>query len=217
MITLAFGCTLRYIVIQLNYFIGLNILFSGAISKFSVTNQAYATLIPAFVEALMAPSLYPLPPNTTTYTGVYTAQWSDGKIAIANVHLLNNNLVLSGSAFSGIFLAYREPFRFQVRIIYKYSYNIRRYFVYILYKLNLKGLVFHATIFRLSFLIMSSLVYHLSCWPSGTHGSTLTGHSLTHPLNSLTVSQCLDSLPVSTSREFDLIFNVSNCYMTSKI
>ena len=188
-------------------------LFSGAISKFSVANQAHATLIPAFVEALMVPSLYPLPPNTTTYTGVYTAQWSDGKVTIANVHLLNNNLVLSGSAFSGIFLAYREPFRFQVK-----NTSIVKMFdiLCILYKLNLKGLVSRLS-FRLSFLIMSYLVYHLSCWPSGTHGSTLTSHNLTHSQNSLTVSQCLDSPPVSTSREFDLIFNVSKFYMTSKM
>lgn len=106
-------------------FLGLNIFFSGATSKLSVAKQAYATLIPAFVEILTVPSVYPLPPNTTLYTGVYTASWSDGNIAIASIHLLNDNLVLSGSAFSGIYLAYREPFRFQVRI--KHSFCVTMY------------------------------------------------------------------------------------------
>lgn len=93
---------------------GLNILFSGSVSKLSVAKEAYATLIPAFVEALTAPPTYPLPPNTTLYTGIYKASWNSGDIAIASIHLHNGSLVLSGSAFSGIFLVYREPFKFQV-------------------------------------------------------------------------------------------------------
>jgi hypothetical protein len=94
--------------------LGFNILFSGVTSKLSLANKVYTTLIPAFVEAITVPPVFPLPPNATLYTGIYTASWSSSDIAIANVHLHHGSLALSGSAFSGIFLAYREDFRFQI-------------------------------------------------------------------------------------------------------
>lgn len=96
---------------------GLNILFSGVASKLTMARELHSLLIPSFVEALTPPTtLYPLPPNTTQYTGFYTAQWSNGKVALANIYLNKGSLALSGSAFRGIYLAYREPSRFQVGI-----------------------------------------------------------------------------------------------------
>ena len=98
---------------------GVNILFSGAARKFSAAQEAYARLLPAFVEALTVSPTYPLPPNTTVYTGLYTALQSSGEIAIAQIQLYDHSLVLSGSAFSGLYLAYREPHKFQVTIYFK--------------------------------------------------------------------------------------------------
>lgn len=94
---------------------GLNILFSGVASKLTMARELHSLLILSFVEALTPPTtLYPLPPNTTQYTGFYTAKWSNGKVALANIYLNKGSLALSGSAFRGIYLAYREPSRFQV-------------------------------------------------------------------------------------------------------
>lgn len=98
---------------------GLNIVFSGLASKLNVAKTAYSNLIPAFVETLTkAPMLYPQPPNITQYTGIYTATWGTGSISLANVHLNGGSLSLSGTALWGIYLAYREPFKFQVSAEY---------------------------------------------------------------------------------------------------
>ena len=93
---------------------GLNILFSGVTSKLTLAKQLHSSLIPAFVDALTVPTVYPLPPNTTHYTGIYTAIRSSGEVALADIHLHKGSLALSGSVFRGIYLAYREPYRFQV-------------------------------------------------------------------------------------------------------
>lgn len=63
------------------------------------------------MKTLTGPVAYPLPPNVTVYTGAYTSGDSS-----AHVLLHQNNLLVAGTTLSGVYLAYREPFRFQVRL-----------------------------------------------------------------------------------------------------
>ena len=92
-------------------------LFSGAVDEFSVSNEVYATIIPAFVTALLPlKPHYPYPPDPQVYEGTYTlAQLSTLKIVTYEQQLL---LTISrqGAVTQSVYLAYQEPLQLQVRI-----------------------------------------------------------------------------------------------------
>ena len=100
--------------ISLIFFTGVNILFSGIIDQFRVSNEAYHVLIPAMVKALTTlQTPYPYPPDPEVYEGVYSL----GIPGQSNVNIVTfeDQLLMSGPRFN-VFLAYRDPLHLQVTV-----------------------------------------------------------------------------------------------------
>ena len=91
-------------------------LFSGGVDEFSLSNEVYATIIPAFVTALLPlKPRYPYPPDPQVYEGTYMlAQLSTLKSVTYEQQLL---LTISsqGAATQSVYLAYKEPLQLQVK------------------------------------------------------------------------------------------------------
>jgi len=92
------------------------VLFSGGVDEFSLSNEVYATIIPAFVTALLPlKPRYPYPPDPQVYEGTYMlAQLSTLKIVTYEQQLL---LTISsqGAVTQSVYLAYKEPLQLQVK------------------------------------------------------------------------------------------------------
>ena len=94
----------------------MNILFSGAVNEFRISNEAYHVLIPAMVEALTElQTTYPYPPDPEIYEGVY----SIGIPGQPNVNIatFQDQLLMTGPF--NVFLAYRDPLHLQVTVIFR--------------------------------------------------------------------------------------------------
>ena len=95
---------------------GVNILFSGAVNEFRISNEAYHVLIPAMVEALTElQTTYPYPPDPEIYEGVY----SIGIPGQPNVNIatFQDQLLMTGPF--NVFLAYKDPLHLQVTVIFR--------------------------------------------------------------------------------------------------
>lgn len=91
--------------------VGVNILFSGILNQFQVSNEVYHVLIPAMVKALTTiQTPYPYPPDPEVYEGVY----SPGIPGQPNVNVVTfeDQLLVIGPF--NVFLAYRDPLHLQV-------------------------------------------------------------------------------------------------------
>ena len=96
--------------------IGVNVLFSGGADEFSLSNEAYATIIPAFVSALVPLNpRYPYPPDPQVYEGTYKF----GQLATIEIDTYDQQLLMTsyGTVTQKVFLAYREPLLLQVLLL----------------------------------------------------------------------------------------------------
>ncbi len=99
--------------LDLTYFLssGLNVLISGGVDDFGISNSAYPLLIPAFVSTLILHQpQYPFPPDPQVYVGEYALDVIGTTITVTEY---KNQLRLTSQGMTG-FLAYREPLMFQV-------------------------------------------------------------------------------------------------------
>lgn len=92
--------------------LGLNVLWSGQVNQFSMSNVAYDSLIPSFVDYLM--TVQPrqsYPPNPELYEGVYTFGPFEAQIRSSRNQLLLRSIISLGGTVA---LDYREPLKFQI-------------------------------------------------------------------------------------------------------
>jgi hypothetical protein len=91
---------------------GVNILFSGVVNEFSISNEVYHVLIPAMVEALTEfQATYPYPPDPEVYEGEYSLVGIPGQLNVSIV-TFQDQLLMTGPF--NVFLAYRDPLHLQV-------------------------------------------------------------------------------------------------------
>ena len=92
----------------------MNILFSGAVNEFRISNEVYHVLIPAMVEALTElQTTYPYPPDPEVYEGEYSLIGVSGQPNVKIV-TFQDQLLITGPF--NIFLAYRDPLHLQVTL-----------------------------------------------------------------------------------------------------
>ena len=93
--------------------IGMNVLFSGGVDEFSLSYEAYGTIIPAFVSALVPlKPRYPYPPDPQVYEGTYKF----AQLATIEIDTYDQQLLLTayGTVTQKVFLSYQEPLLLQV-------------------------------------------------------------------------------------------------------
>lgn len=91
----------------------MNVLFSGGVDEFSLSNEAYGTIIPAFVSALVPlKPRYPYPPDPQVYEGTYKF----AQLATIELDTYDQQLLLTayGTVTQKVFLSYQEPLLLQV-------------------------------------------------------------------------------------------------------
>ena len=94
----------------------MNILFTGAVDAFQVSNEAYHVLIPAMVEALTElQTTYPYPPDPEVYEGEYSLIGIPGQPNV-NIVTFQDQLALIGT-FINVYLAYGDPLHLQVILL----------------------------------------------------------------------------------------------------
>ena len=90
----------------------MNILFTGAVDAFQVSNEAYHVLIPAMVEALTElQTTYPYSPDPEVYEGEYSLIGIPGQPNV-NIVTFQDQLLMTG--LFNVYLAYRDPLHLQV-------------------------------------------------------------------------------------------------------
>ena len=90
----------------------MNILFTGAVDAFQVSNETYHVLIPAMVEALTElQTTYPYPPDPEVYEGEYSLIGIPGQPNV-NIVTFQDQLLMTG--LFNVYLAYRDPLHLQV-------------------------------------------------------------------------------------------------------
>ena len=102
----------------------MNILFSGTVNEFRISNEAYHVLIPAMVEALTElQTTYPYPPDPEVYEGEYSLIGIPGQPNV-NIVTFQDQLLMTGPF--NVFLAYRDPLHLQVTLQYDIIINYHR-------------------------------------------------------------------------------------------
>ena len=93
----------------------MNILFSGAVDLFRVSNEVYHILTPAMVEVLTElETTYPYPPDPEVYEGEYSLIGAPGQPNV-NIVTFQDQLLMIGPF--NVYLAYRDPLHLQVTLI----------------------------------------------------------------------------------------------------
>ncbi len=96
---------------------GLNLLFSGEMDEFEISNVAYPLLIPSFVSTLILHQpLYPFPPDPKVNIGEYELDVGSS-VTTVSITEYNSQLRLTSQG-SSAYLAYREPLMLQAGLYF---------------------------------------------------------------------------------------------------